>query len=96
MKELFIAALPTLYGSIAAIAIAGYVPQIYRLARSQSHAEDMSLITWWLWLSTWIISATYGIFILADWRFCMIAMTNIMGHTAIIGLTIYHRYFRAD
>jgi len=94
MYELFLSVLPHLYGSLATIAIAGYVPQIYQLAKSEVAAEGVSLITWCIWLSTWIISLAYGALILVDWRLCMIAGVNIAGHLGVIGLAVYHRYFR--
>ncbi|MES2356239.1 MAG: hypothetical protein V4568_17905 [Pseudomonadota bacterium] len=94
MYELFLTALPHLYGSIATIAIAGYLPQIYQLAKSEGAAAGVSLITWCIWLFTWLISLSYGAFILVDWRLCMIAGVNIAGHLGVIGLTAYQRYFR--
>jgi len=94
MHELFLTALPYLYSSIATIAVAGYLPQIYRLAKSRGSSEDLSLVTWWIWLSTWLISLSYGAFIMKDWRFCMIALVNIAGHIAVIGLGTYNCYFR--
>ena len=86
--------LPYLYASIALVAIAGYLPQIYKLARSHGDSGDISLLTWLIWLSTWLISLLYGMLILHDVRFCLVAAVNIAGHVAIIGLTFYNRHYR--
>jgi len=94
LYDLAIASLPYLYSGIAPIAIAGYLPQIFRLAKSTGNSQDISLMTWWIWLSTWIISLLYGVFVLADWRFCLIAIVNVVGHLTVIGFTAYNRYFR--
>lgn len=94
MSELFLTALPYLYSSVATIAMVGYLPQIYRLAKSQGSSDDLSLVTWWIWLTTWLISLSYGALIMKDWRFCMVALVNITGHLAVISLGTYNCYFR--
>lgn len=42
-------------------------------------------------MGTWIISLLYGIFELADLKFCIVAIINLVGHTIIIGLTLRNR-----
>jgi hypothetical protein len=85
--------IPFLYQGVAIIGGIGYLPQIYKLIISKGISKDISIVTWLIWLSTWIISLLYGILFLDDWRFCLVASVNIAGHLAIIGLTLYNRTF---
>jgi uncharacterized protein with PQ loop repeat len=92
--EAFLSLLPGLYGSVAFVALAGYVPQIWRLARSRSAASDVSLATWLIWLYACVVSLAYGVFILRDPLFCLVTGANLAGHLGVIGLAVYNRYFR--
>ena len=81
-----------LYSLVGVVAIIGYTPQIVTLWKSTTMSEDVSIPTWAIWLVTWIISLTYGIVELADLKFCLVALINIVGHLAIIGLTLRNRH----
>lgn len=93
-ENIFFTSLPYLYQSVAVIGAIGYLPQIYTLAKAQDDCHDISLATWFIWISTWIISFLYGVFFLNDWRFLMIAGVNITGHIVVIGLTVYNRFYK--
>jgi len=80
-----------LYSLVGVVALIGYTPQIITLWKSKTSSKDVSISTWLIWLSTWCISLTYGIVELADLKFCIIAVINIVGHLIIIGLTLKNR-----
>lgn len=81
-----------LYATIVIIAVFGYVPQIHRLWNSKGDSMDISITTWLIWLYTWIVSLFYGIIELQDLKFCMVAIINLIGHLAVIGLTMRNRH----
>jgi len=80
-----------LYFTIVIIALFGYVPQLYKLWKSQSDGMDISIATWLIWLYTWVVTLLYGIFELNDLKLCIVAIINLVGHMAIIGLTMRNR-----
>lgn len=80
-----------LYTLVFFIGLAGYLPQIIQLIRSRSYAEGISLVTWGIWSSTWVISLLYGYLCLADARFCLVAATNLLGNLTIISIVYYNR-----
>lgn len=80
-----------LYSCVAIVGAAGYIPQIIQLLKVKTQAKSLSLITWSIWLTTWIISFSYGLFYLHDTRFCIVALVNIIGHLAVMGLVLYRR-----
>ena len=86
--------IPLLYQLVAIISAIGYLPQIYNLIISTGKSLAISLTTWFIWLSSWLISLTYGILYIEDWRFILVASINVLGHVLIIGLTIYNRFYR--
>ena len=81
-----------LYSLVGVVAIVGYTPQIISLWKSKTASEDISIPTWLIWLSTWLISLAYGILELQDLKFSIIATINIVGHLMIIGLTLKNRH----
>jgi len=80
-----------LYSLIAIVAIIGYTPQIIQLWRSKTDSKDVSLLTWGIWMGTWIISLLYGVFELGDMKFTLVAIINLIGHVFIIVLTLCNR-----
>lgn len=84
-----------LYSLVGVIALIGYMPQIITLWKAKNPCTDVSIPTWLIWISTWIVSLIYGITELGDIKFSMIATINIVGHAIIIGLTLKNRYFYA-
>jgi len=81
-----------LYSLVGVVAIIGYSPQIISLWKSKTTSQDISILTWFIWLATWFISLAYGILELHDLKFCIIAIINIIGHLLIIGLTLKNRH----
>lgn len=53
---------------------------------------DISVSTWLIWSSTWIISFMYGYFELHDFKFCLVSGINLAGHLTVILLTCKNRY----
>ncbi|NCT40417.1 MAG: hypothetical protein GW778_01990 [Alphaproteobacteria bacterium] len=80
-----------LYVTIVFIAVFGYVPQIFKLWKSKSDSMDISIATWLIWLYTWVVTLLYGMFELHDLKLCLVAIINLIGHVAIISLTLRNR-----
>lgn len=80
-----------LYPVVPMVGMAGYVPQIVALIRAKRIPQSISLSTWFAWTMTWLVSLGYGVFELQDSLFCMTASMNLMGHLAIIGLTLFKK-----
>lgn len=87
MEALFTA----LYPFVFLIGLAGYGPQLYRLMTDKSGAEGMSVPTWVIWCAAWCISFGYGISVLRDDMFMLVAGMNMIGHFMVIGLILYRR-----
>ena len=80
-----------LYSTIVIIAVFGYAPQIWKLWKSDSDGNDISITTWLIWLYTWVVTLLYGWIELADLKLCIVAMINLVGHLTIIFLTYKNR-----
>ncbi|MGH1398605.1 MAG: hypothetical protein ACRBCT_05260 [Alphaproteobacteria bacterium] len=80
-----------LYSTIVVIAVFGYAPQIWKLWHSNSDGRDISIATWLIWLYTWVVTLAYGWLQLSDLKLCIVAAINLIGHIAIIGLTLRNR-----
>lgn len=80
-----------LYAIVFLIGLAGYVPQIFALVKNDTDTKSISLLTWWVWLSSWIISLLYGVLCLSDIKFCIVASINIAGHITVMALIYYKR-----
>ena len=80
-----------LYATIVIIAVFGYIPQLIRLWKSEGDSNDISITTWLIWLYTWIVGLLYGIIELQDLKFTIVASINLIGHLAVIGLTLRNR-----
>jgi len=80
-----------LYSTIVIIAVFGYAPQIWKLWHSDSDGRDISIATWLIWLYTWVVTLAYGWIELGDLKLCIVAGINLIGHIAIILLTLRNR-----
>ena len=80
-----------LYSSVAVIALAGYLPQIYRLYRAQDSNQNVSIVTWCIWAYCWVISLIYGIVVMQDMKFITLGIINLIGHAVIIALAVKNR-----
>ena len=80
-----------LYPFVFVIGLAGYGPQLFRLYQNPDSAEGLSLSTWAIWASTWLISLGYGITKLHDPMFCLTAGMNFAAHIIIVGFILSYR-----
>ena len=80
-----------LYPLVPIIAIGGYLPQIYKIAKSKTSMGSVSLMTWLIWFCAWGISLGYGVFSLQDFMFSLCCLVNMTAHVAIISLVAYKR-----
>lgn len=91
METLFSDGALLLYPLVFLIGLGGYLPQIYRLAAYPADTSSISLPTWYVWASSWLISLLYGVYHLHDPMFVAVATMNLAGHGGIIALTTYRR-----
>lgn len=80
-----------LYPFVFLIGLAGFGPQIHKLLTEPTAAEGMSLSTWFMWALTWVISFGYGVTVLKDPMFCIVAGTNMTAHILVFALILYRR-----
>ena len=80
-----------LYPIVPLIGIMGFLPQIITLLKADRVPASISLSTWSIWTLTWLISFGYATFALQDILFATTCGLNLIGHFAIIGLTVYKR-----
>jgi hypothetical protein len=80
-----------LYPFVFVIGLAGYGPQLYKMWKNPACADSLSLSTWLIWTSTWLISLGYGATKLQDVMFCLTAGMNLAAHCAIVGFICHRR-----
>lgn len=80
-----------LYPIVPLVGLAGYVPQIIVLARMREAPRSISMVTWFVWLSTWVIGLGYAVFALQDLLLSITCGMNVAGHLLVIGMTFYKR-----
>lgn len=80
-----------LYPVVPLIGLAGFMPQIITLLRSDKPAHSISVSTWLIWTITWLISFGYAVFALQDILFAITSGMNLVGHIMIIAITMYKR-----
>ncbi len=78
-----------LYPFVFVIGMAGYAPQLYKIYHEPACAKAMSLSTWSIWLSSWALSLGYGITVIQDMKFCIIAGMNVIAHFITISMIVY-------
>ena len=91
MSATFIEIISSLYAVVFFIGLAGYLPQIINLIKDQSSTKGISLLTWFIWSSSWLISLAYAYLCLEDLKFTLVAAMNLLGHMAVIALVIRGR-----
>ena len=86
-----------LYPVVPLVGLAGFIPQISTLLRTQDTPSSISLSTWSMWTLTWLISFGYAVCAIQDVLFAITAGLNLIGHILIVGLTMFKRHkYRSD
>lgn len=80
-----------LYPVVPLIGLMGFMPQIIRLVKLEQTPDAISLSTWLIWTTTWLISFGYAVYTLQDLMFAITSGMNLVGHILIIMLTVYKR-----
>lgn len=80
-----------IYPIVPLVGMAGFVPQILTLLAMKEAPKSISLLTWYIWTCTWLVSFGYAVFALQDLLFTLTCGMNLIGHCVIIGLTVYKR-----
>ena len=78
-----------LYPFVPLTGLIGYIPQLVKLSQLQQPPKSVSMLTWYIWLATWIVSLGYTYFVVNDMLLCLTATINTVAHTAIIIVTHY-------
>lgn len=68
-----------------------YVPQILAVWRCHDGARSLSLLTWWSWVVSNITTTAYGLLVVRDLPFLMIALLNLGGCGAVAVIAMHRR-----
>ncbi len=85
-----------LYSTVGVVVTFGYLPQVYKLLRSQTPCRDISLIAWLIWDYTSIVSLLYSVFDVEDLKLSIVNSINVFFITTIILVTLYKRRKYSD
>lgn len=85
-----------LYSISGIVLLFGYLPQITKLLADTTRSIAISLFSWWVWFAGSSISLAYGLLVLHDLPFILICLASVVCEAAVILLTIYNRYVRAE
>ena len=80
-----------LYPIVPIIAVIGYGPQIYKVLKATDDIRNFSLLTWSVWLGTWIIGFGYSSISVGDVMLSLTAGINAVLHLVLIGIVCYKR-----
>ena len=82
-----VAAIAWLYLLTNVLRVFSFVPQILLIWRSANGARDVSLLTWGWWLVSHVFAVLYGVLVIHDAAFVLIALINLLGCTVVVALT---------
>lgn len=86
--------LSLLYAGVGLMGVAGFIPQIIKLATATGQSKAISLQTWSIWSFSGIVSLSYAIFILGDSMAIAVTAGNCTGTIAVLSLASYNRFIR--
>jgi len=81
-----------MYPIVPLVGITGYLPQMINLFKTNEAPKSISLLTWMIWTSTWMVSFGYAVFSVQDLLFATTSGMNLVGHLFIIALAVYKRH----
>jgi len=90
MEQIFV----YLYPVVTVGSLAGYLPQILKLARANSADDKIALQSWLTWIGTYIISLGYGLFHLKDPMFVTTTCISMASMVVVVCLVLYNRHVR--
>lgn len=82
-----VASIAWLYLLTNVLRVFTFVPQILLIWRSGNGARDVSLLTWGWWLVSHVFAVLYGVLVIHDMAFVLIALINLVGCTVVVALT---------
>jgi uncharacterized protein with PQ loop repeat len=74
-----------------ALRVFTYVPQIVTVWRCEDGARSLSLLTWWSWVVSNVATTAYGLLVLRDLPFLMIALLNLGGCGTVAMIAMHRR-----
>jgi len=90
MEQIFV----YLYPVVTVGSLAGYLPQIIKLARANSADDKIALQSWLTWIGTYVISLGYGVFHLKDTMFVATTCISMVSMIVVVCLVLYNRHVR--
>lgn len=93
-NELMLLAITALYTVCNALRLLSYVPQIVAVARENSGAHAISLMSWSFWLLSHAATALYCATVVKDPLLAAMMWGNTAGCVGVVALTVIkrHRY----
>jgi|TARA_A100001015_G_C14498484_1_gene522051 hypothetical protein len=83
-----------IYGISSAVAIAAYLPQIWKLITATGHSHAFSINAWALWCATSAVSFLYAAIIVGDPMLLAVTAAYFGGNSIMLALIVYNRYIR--
>ena len=93
---MFLDILSWLYSLSGVVIVAGFLPQITKLIGATGRSVAVSLFSWWIWAATSAVAVTYGVLIVKDWRFTLLAALHLTCELTVACLVLYNRYVRFE
>lgn len=83
-----------LYGIIGVIEMVAYGPQIIKLAIAKDNGNEVSPMSWFLWLSASIVGTAYALIHVKDLLLTLVTAGHVLGCGLILGLALYNKHMR--
>jgi len=90
-NELMLLAITALYTVCNALRLLSYVPQIVAVARENSGAHAISLMSWFFWLLSHAATALYCETVVKDSLLAAMMWGNTAGCVGVVALTVMKR-----
>jgi hypothetical protein len=81
-----------LYSWAGPLMALAYLPQIRVLWRSQDHAPDTSLLTWFMWTLGLGITTAYAAWVNGDLAFLLTSASSFTGCVVVFVMAAYKRW----
>lgn len=86
-----VSAIAWLYLLTNAMRAVTYVPQILLVWRCRDGARTVSLLTWVCWTVSNVFTLLYGLVVLVNLAFALIALVNVVGCGTVVAITAQRR-----
>ena len=80
------------YSISGSVMIAFYLPQIISCLKAKDRLENISLLSWSVWVICIFNTTCYGVFIIKDLKFSTFAFFNCLACFLVCTITVYKRW----